>query len=345
MIIDKLKLSIKRSFSTYPKLKFVMCGVAIIVILLTLITIFLRKTIIINVDGTEKNIVTYKSNIQQILSDNEIYLNEKDKISLPLESNIANNDYITIKKAVPITLIYQNNSIELNSAESTVKDLINSESSTLENNNIQFDESIDEIYPSLDSEIQSNMEITIVDVEVKTITEQQTLNFNTVIENDDSLFKGQQKVKSNGKNGLKEVEYQIIYKDGQEYSKDIINEKVISEPQNEIIIKGTKDKTPSRGNFNVLDELYCEATAYCTGSITASGKVPVRNPNGISTIAVDPSVIPMGTIVYVEGYGQAIAADTGGAIKGYKIDIYVNSESEAQNWGRRKVKVQIIKYP
>ena len=109
MIIDKLKLSIKRSFSTYPKLKFVMCGVAIIVILLTLITIFLRKTIIINVDGTEKNIVTYKSNIQQILSDNEIYLNEKDKISLPLESNIANNDYSTIKKAVPITLIYQNN--------------------------------------------------------------------------------------------------------------------------------------------------------------------------------------------------------------------------------------------
>jgi 3D (Asp-Asp-Asp) domain-containing protein len=60
-------------------------------------------------------------------------------------------------------------------------------------------------------------------------------------------------------------------------------------------------------------------------------------------VAVDPNVIPMGTKLYVEGYGDAIAADQGGAIKGNRIDLFFNSKSEAYNWGMRTVKVTIIK--
>ena len=60
-------------------------------------------------------------------------------------------------------------------------------------------------------------------------------------------------------------------------------------------------------------------------ALTATGTVPTYNPSGISTISVDPSVIPLGSLVYVDGYGKAIAADTGGAIKGNIIDVYVNS--------------------
>lgn len=88
-----------------------------------------------------------------------------------------------------------------------------------------------------------------------------------------------------------------------------------------------------------------EATAYTGHGITASGTVPVRNPGGLSTVAVDPNVIPLGSKVYVSGYGYAIAADTGSAIKGNKIDLYVNSESDAYAFGRRTVTVEIISYP
>lgn len=59
-------------------------------------------------------------------------------------------------------------------------------------------------------------------------------------------------------------------------------------------------------------------------------------------VAVDPNVIPMGTKLYVEGYGQAIAADQGGAIKGNRIDLFFNSKSEAYNWGMRTVKVTVM---
>ncbi|OAA87287.1 3D domain-containing protein [Clostridium coskatii] len=96
------------------------------------------------------------------------------------------------------------------------------------------------------------------------------------------------------------------------------------------------------GSLSYSQALTMEATAYCGDAITASGSATVRNPNGYSTIAVDPRVIPLGTKVYVEGYGYAVACDTGGAIKGNIIDLFVNSESEAENWGRRSVTVYIL---
>lgn len=84
-------------------------------------------------------------------------------------------------------------------------------------------------------------------------------------------------------------------------------------------------------------------TAYCTGcsGITANGTDIRSNPN-LKVIAVDPRVIPLGTKVWVEGYGEAIAADTGGAIKGNKIDVFIPSDGQARNWGVRTVTVKIL---
>jgi len=80
-----------------------------------------------------------------------------------------------------------------------------------------------------------------------------------------------------------------------------------------------------------------ESTAYTwTGYRTASGSWPSRG-----TIATDPRVIPLGTELYIEGYGPAVAADTGGAIQGQKLDLYMDTEHECLQWGRRKVQIQI----
>ena len=91
--------------------------------------------------------------------------------------------------------------------------------------------------------------------------------------------------------------------------------------------------------------LSMEATAYSGGTLTAMGLKPVRDPGGISTIAVDPSVIPLGSKVYIPGYGYAIASDTGGVIKGNMIDLYMNSHDECISWGRRQVTLHIVAYP
>ena len=86
------------------------------------------------------------------------------------------------------------------------------------------------------------------------------------------------------------------------------------------------------------------ATAYSRneaglGNYTANGTDLRNNPR---VIAVDPRVIPLGTKVYVEGYGEAVAADTGGAIKGNKIDVHMESVNSCNSWGRKNVKVTVL---
>jgi N-acetylmuramoyl-L-alanine amidase len=87
-------------------------------------------------------------------------------------------------------------------------------------------------------------------------------------------------------------------------------------------------------------------TAYCTGcsGITRTGIDLRSNPNQ-KVIAVDPNVIPLGSKVWVEGYGEAIAGDTGGAIKGNKIDVFIPSKDAALNWGRKNVTIKILSTP
>ena len=93
------------------------------------------------------------------------------------------------------------------------------------------------------------------------------------------------------------------------------------------------------------------ATAYTAGP-ESTGKSPGMPGYGITAsgmrvrhgvVAVDPRVIPLGTRLYVEGYGYSIAADTGGsAISGYRIDLYMEKVADAYRWGRRTVKVYVL---
>ncbi|MEK4027869.1 MULTISPECIES: 3D domain-containing protein [Bacillaceae] len=100
-------------------------------------------------------------------------------------------------------------------------------------------------------------------------------------------------------------------------------------------------QAPQSGKtISVSATAYTAKCAGCSG-VTATGINLNANPNA-KVIAVDPNVIPLGSKVHVEGYGTAVAGDTGGAIKGNRIDIHVPTESQAVNWGRRTVNVTIL---
>ncbi|WP_208324107.1 3D domain-containing protein [Paenisporosarcina antarctica] len=111
--------------------------------------------------------------------------------------------------------------------------------------------------------------------------------------------------------------------------------------------KVAKKSTPSRSNTKVAKEFMVSATAYtafckgCSG-ITKTGINLRKNPH-LKVIAVDPKVIKLGTKVHVAGYGYAIAGDTGSAIKGNKIDLFIPNRTSALKWGRKTVKIKILK--
>ena len=344
--MSNLKKLIK-NFSNGSKAKVITCLAVIIALSITSVTIaFMRKTLIINIDGKEQTLVTYRGTVKDVLNEQGIVVEEKDSIEPALDEKIEKNDTITLKKAVPVTIICENSEVQVNTSKETIKEVLESESDFLADNGIEFSEGLDEISPDINSKIQEDSTIQIVNVEKKEVKELETISYETIVEKDSKLMSGNEEIKNKGSNGQKEVTYEVVYKDGVETARKTKSTKTISEPENEVIVKGTGTiLTANRGNGSGKKTINCSATAYSGHSSTSSGRAPSRNENGISTIAVDPTVIPMGSKVYVEGYGYAVAADTGGAIKGNKIDIYFDSEGECNSWGRRQVQVIIVAYP
>ncbi|MEN2465112.1 3D domain-containing protein [Ornithinibacillus sp. JPR2-1] len=106
--------------------------------------------------------------------------------------------------------------------------------------------------------------------------------------------------------------------------------------------KDTNEDTLNQVSEKTLTVTATAYTANCKGcsGTTHTGIDLIANPD-TKVIAVDPSVIPLGSVVYVEGYGYAIAGDIGSAIKGNKIDVFVPTRAEALKWGVRRVKVTI----
>jgi 3D (Asp-Asp-Asp) domain-containing protein len=177
---------------------------------------------------------------------------------------------------------------------------------------------------------------------------EEPLQFAVVTKKDESLEKGKEKTLTKGKPGRVSKQFEVLLENGKEVSRKLISEQKIAEKQDKVVAVGTKDLSLqiSRGAEESGQEYYVSATAYtaycngCSGR-TATGLNLRANPN-MKVIAVDPRVIPLGTKVYVEGYGYAVAADTGGAIKGYKIDLFMPSNQDCYRWGRKKVKIKIL---
>lgn len=131
---------------------------------------------------------------------------------------------------------------------------------------------------------------------------------------------------------------------GKEIARTMIDE-VRTEPTPTIFKMGSAGYQTSRGGFVRDRVLTMKSTAYDPSAglgSRATFKTRMGLPARYGVVAVDPRVIKLGTYVFVEGYGFAYACDTGGAIKGNRIDLCVPTDAEARRWGRRTVKVHVF---
>ena len=349
-MVEKFKTFIKKSFSNGPKAKIVILATACVVAVTIITIVTMRKTVKLRIDGKEETFITYKGTVKDALQDKGVEVSEHDKVQPSLESKINEAEEITVKKAVPIKVNFAKKDVTVLSAEDNVEDALVASNDQLKKEGVEYVKGVDEVKPGPNTPIEKDMNVDVVKVETKNITEHKDIPYDTVTKSDSSLEKGKEKVEAVGKNGKQEVTYQVVYKDGKAASKREVNSKTVATPVNAIVVQGTKNPVkyiPNRGDsVQYKKHLVMESTAYSGHNTTATGVRPVYNPGGVSTIAVDPRVIPLGSLVYVEGYGYARAADTGGAIKGNIIDVFFNSSSQCNSWGRKYgVDVYIVSYP
>ncbi len=220
------------------------------------------------------------------------------------------------------------------------------------------------------TELTKNMVIDLTSITEKKLTKTETIAFDIEIRENPNLEEGKENVLQEGENGVLSIITKENYSGTELISSEIVEELVTKEAKNKIIERGTKKevvpvvemkkepvKTPELqkksekdikpasvpasvgGNtsLNVIATGYTPGDPGCTG-ITYTGTKAARG-----TIAVDPNVIPFGTKLYIPGYGYGVAADTGGAIKGNKLDLCYETRTEALNWGIKNITVYVVK--
>ncbi|MEW9111019.1 ubiquitin-like domain-containing protein [Cytobacillus gottheilii] len=297
------------------------------------------------VNGSEtKSVWSAAETVGEFLKEQNIEITEHDQVEPKQEEKITGNTAIQIEKAFSLTLANGGEEKKVWSTSTTVADFLSQQGIELKE--------LDRVEPNLEETVKADDTIKVIRVEKVTDVVEEPINFAVVTKKDDSLNRGSEKVVTQGQEGLVSKQFEIIKENGKEISRKLISEKTLKEKQDKVVAVGTKvaaaTKVVSRGSSAPAGgkEMYVSSTAYTAGcngcsGYTATGINLKANPN-VKVIAVDPSVIPLGTKVYVEGYGYAVAADTGSAVKGNKIDVFFANKSDAYRWGRKSVKIKIL---
>ncbi|OYD07787.1 3D domain-containing protein [Paludifilum halophilum] len=233
---------------------------------------------------------------------------------------------------------------KLKTTETTVGDFLKAEKIEVGKN--------DQLNAALDQKITNGLAIIIDKIEKRVDKKVEQIDYKTKKKEDPDLPKGEKKVTQEGKKGKEIYQVTALYKNGKSM---VTDKKLIDkvDPVTKIVTVGSgeveeepeekKDTEVASGGSRIAGLKYKksmegEATGYtATGNKTATGTTPSRG-----TIAVDPNVIPLGTRLYIPGYGEGVAEDTGGAVNGNTIDLFFESREEAVQWGRRNVTIYIL---
>lgn len=299
---------------------------------MVLLAVALQKPITIEVDDkviTDKFILP--TTVKKALEQNNVAISETDQVQPALTTWVDKNMQIVVNRAFTVAVIADGQRKEILSPAVTIAEAVQLAGFTIGEKDIIKTQEGEKTVP--------NQEIEVIRVTEQEINEEKTLPYGTDSTIDNTLERGLSKTIKKGENGLALDTIKITYYNGVEEKRQLLKSEVKKLPVNKVVAMGNIT-TVSRGNqrFNFREALYVQASAYTyTGHRTATGTNPT-----VGTVAVDPRVIPLGSKLYIEGYGYARAEDTGGAVKGNAIDLFMEQRQQCLNWGRRTVKVYVL---
>lgn len=308
-----------------------------------------------------KTVKTRSDNVEEVLEEHGLDIGEADRLNVSAEKEVTDNEDIVITRGKKVTIKAAGQESVVTVTKANLTDAL------VEAGYIPGE--YDVISSNGDTLAEGDtIELVSVSHTEETVTESLPKGIEYV--DDNTLAKGQEKVVDEGSDGTKEIKYKVVYQDGNEVSREVISETVTAEPKNKVIAQGTMvptpapEKTPAQtfsstkstvndnggtvNGYKYSKKITMTATAYSTSASENGGYTvsAMGNPLQYGIVAVDPSVIPLGSKVYVTAadgswtYGVASAEDTGGAIKGNKIDLCYPTNAAA--FGRRSCVVYVL---
>lgn len=267
-----------------------------------------------------------------------------DRVSAAPDALLSDGGSITVRKGRQITLVCDGGSANVVTTYKKTADVLAEAGVVLGAEDITV--------PALNEEIDVNEPVEVIRVTREEARSTHAVAFAEEVVYDGEMYEDEKTVVQEGAEGESELVESVVYHNGEEFARETVAVNVIAEPQSRIVKVGTKKRvnTHSKG-FTYKKKLTVTATAYDPYPAGGSGRGITANgmKAQFGVVAVDPKVIPLGIRLYIEStdgsswsYGYCIAADTGGAIKGNKIDLCYNTVSECIQFGRRSANVYIL---
>lgn len=296
------------------------------------------RTVHIHADGHELTFRSFRRTVGDAVESAQIPLRPGDRTLPDARTFLWPGIDVSVIRAVPVTLRLGETASSMRVAATSVGDALHVLGVPLG--------PIDRVYPRTTEAVYPGMRITVERRAWRTWIEQRAVAYPSRVVADPQLYKGSRTVRTPGRAGVDQRIVQALYANGRPASVVPRPWTAAQPPVPEVIAVGTREMLASRGDFAGHEYLMLEATAYYSGPNNFGGAIGPRTATGLlaqrGVVAVDPSVIPLGSRLFIEGYGYAIAGDTGGAIQGMRIDLCFNSYDEAIRFGRRTVKVYIV---
>ena len=309
--------------------------IAALLVLSLVVTGFVwaQKKVDVVVDGKNLAIRTLYSKPADVLKQAGVTMESRDEYRMSTD-RMTSGTVITVYRAVPVIVSYQGKTETVVMGKPTVGEAATALGIT--NPNVK-------LIPGADTVVTANMQIKAVTITQQVVDQEIPIVHPVIRQPDNTMEKGEEHVAEYGEDGRRAAKVKLTYEDGVQTASEILTETVIQEPKVKIIRVGTRDTVDtSRGTMRFRRAEWMEASAYLPNDgggdgITATG---IMARHGI--VAVDPSFIPLGSRLYIPGYGLALAADTGGAIRGDKIDLCMEDSGDAWRFGRQTIKVYVL---
>jgi len=309
-----------------------------------------------SVEGPTKNITfvrngqpvalhTRAATVNDLFHEQYIERSVEDVLDVDPASPVTDGETIHYRAAVSVTLV-------VDDVPQTVRTTADTIGAMLAKEHVAYD-SHDRILPAADEIVANEQTIHLDHVNswVETVRHSVAPPIKHLMSW--NLALGHTKVMQSGAPGLREVSYRVTRKQGNrtQMKRSMLAARVIRQPRTRVVAAGI-------GEYNALAALAKRgfdgtiqlakaaitmvATAYTANCDGCSGITASGQHAGHGIVAVDPRVIPLGSHLYIPGYGHAVAGDTGGAIRGNRVDLGFNSYADAMQFGRRPVTVYVL---
>jgi resuscitation-promoting factor RpfB len=296
-------------------------------------------------DGISQTLETQAATAEDLLAERGVVKAPEDALSVAPDSPLVDGETVVYRTAVPVTVVVDDRTQEVRTAAPTVSDL-------LAQHGVAWDVH-DRVSPSPSTAIAKDSVVTVQHRDSWTEAVRRPIAPRTVKRWAFSLPPGKSKVVYPGKPGVLETSY-LFFRTPDRHGarRTTLAARVLQTPRPRILAEGIGEYTAisrfaARGIEGTLrlasSALSMVATAYTASCGGCSGTTASGRPAGHGIVAVDPRVIPLGTRMFIPGYGHAIAGDTGGAIHGNRIDLGFDSNRQAYQFGRRPVTVYLFK--